>query len=111
MSPRPDGLFVTNDLCMLVHRELLNQGIVPMKDILFISGNDEYLNPQTVGIDIFDRSIGNLAVQALLWRIRNPQMPIVTHSLKPQLIIPNVLRPLQTLRGIDLDPDFDSNFG
>lgn len=88
LSPRPDGLFVSNDLCILVHRELLNQGIVPMKDLMFISGNDEYLNPQTVGIDVFDRSIGNLAVQALLWRIRNPQMPVVTHSIKPELVIP-----------------------
>lgn len=87
-SPRPEGLFVCNDLSPLVHRELLNRGIVPMRDLVYISANDEYLNPTTVGIDIFDRAIGCLAAHALLWRINNPKMPIVTHLVKPQLIIP-----------------------
>jgi DNA-binding LacI/PurR family transcriptional regulator len=91
ISPRPGGLFVCNNLNVLVHRELLNRGIVPMRDLVYISANDEYLNPPTVGIDIFDRSIGRLAAHALLWRINNPQMPIVTHSIKPRLTIPQQL--------------------
>jgi DNA-binding LacI/PurR family transcriptional regulator len=88
ISPRPDGLFVCNELSAKIHRELIDRGIVPMKDLVYVAANDDFLNPPAVGIDIFDQSIGKLATQALLWRINNPQMPIVTHSVKPRLILP-----------------------
>ena len=90
LTPRPDALFVVNDLAGIVHRELLNQGIVPTKDLQMVAGNDDYLNPQTVGIDIADKEIGNLAVDALLWRIKHPKLPQITYALRPQLIIPKV---------------------
>lgn len=89
MNPRPDGLFVTNDLSAFIHRELINQGIIPQKDIQLVIGTDDfYLNPQPASIHIFDQQIGKHAVQALLWRIKTPDMPQITCSLKPKLLIP-----------------------
>jgi LacI family transcriptional regulator len=89
MTPRPDGLFVTNDLAPFIHQELIRQKIIPQKDIQLVISNDACLSPQPAGINVFDQEIGKLAVDALLWRIKNPNAPIVTYSIKPQLIMPS----------------------
>lgn len=87
LTPRPEGLFITNDLGNLIHGELMNRGITPMKEILTIAGNTSAY-PKVININFFSREIGQLAVDALLWRIKNPYTPIVTHSIKSELIIP-----------------------
>ena len=92
LSPRPDGLFVANNLGVYVHSELINRGIVPMKDLPLIAGDAnvcaQHMDPEPIKIRIFSQQIGRLAVEALLLRIRNPDMPLFTNLLKPQLVIP-----------------------
>ena len=87
MNPRPDGLFVANDLGNLIHSELMRRDITPMTDIPMIAGNTS-VTPKPVDINFFSEEIGQLAVEALLWRIKNPSMPIITHSVRPELILP-----------------------
>jgi DNA-binding LacI/PurR family transcriptional regulator len=87
LKPHPDGLFITNDLGNLIHGELMSRGITPMKEILTIAGNTSAY-PKVININFFSKKIGQLAVDALLWRIKNPTYPIVTHSIKSELIIP-----------------------
>ncbi len=87
LTPHPDGLFVANDLGDFIHRELMRRGITPMKDLPMIAGNTS-VTPKTIDIDFFSKEIGQLSVDALLWRIKNPTMPIITHTIKPVLIIP-----------------------
>jgi hypothetical protein len=62
------------------------RGITPMEDLPMIAGNTS-VTPKPINIDFFHQEIGQLAVEALLWRIKNPSMPIVTHSIKPELIL------------------------
>lgn len=93
LDPRPDGLFVANELGPFVHPELLQNGIVPMKDIQMVAGDDNIcsqylLDPKPATIRIFSQQIGQQAVEMLLQRIKNPDMPQLTCALKPQLIVP-----------------------
>lgn len=93
LDPKPDGLFVANDLGPYVHAELLRYGIVPMKDVLMIAGDGNlcsryHMDPKPVTIRIFSQQIGSQAIELLLQRINNPSMPQVTCLLKPQLILP-----------------------
>ena len=86
-SPAPDGLFVANDFGNLIHSELMRRGITPMKDLLVIAG-DVSAHPRVIDLDFFSKELGQLSVDSLLWRIKNPEMPIVAHSIQPKLIIP-----------------------
>jgi LacI family transcriptional regulator len=93
LNPRPDGLFVANNLGPYIHNELVKQGIIPMKDVLMVAGDanicsQQHLVPAPVTIRIFSQRIGKQAVETLLLRIKNPDMPQTTCFLKPQLIIP-----------------------
>ncbi|MDB2507081.1 hypothetical protein N9X20_06005, partial [Opitutales bacterium] len=87
ISPAPDGLFVANDFGNLIHSELMRRGITPMKDLLVIAG-DVSAHPKVIDLHLFNKELGQLSVDSLLWRIKNPDMPIVTHSIPPELIIP-----------------------
>ncbi|QHI70625.1 LacI family DNA-binding transcriptional regulator [Tichowtungia aerotolerans] len=93
LNPRPDGIFVTNELGPYIHAELLKQNIIPMKDLLLIAGEADicyghHLDPMPATIQIFSRDIGKQAVEMLLQRVKNPDMPQITCALKPQLLIP-----------------------
>ncbi|MEA2068411.1 MAG: LacI family DNA-binding transcriptional regulator [Verrucomicrobiota bacterium] len=92
LSPKPDGLFVANNLGVHIHAELLNRGIVPMKNLPMIAGDAnvcaQHMDPEPIKIRVFSQQIGRLAVESLLLRIRTPDMPLLTHSLKPKLILP-----------------------
>jgi len=93
LSPRPDGLFVASDLGPYVHIELTKLGIIPMKDVCMVAGDANIcaqfpLSPAPVTIRIFSKNIGKQAVELLLQRIKNPEMPQLTCSLKPQLELP-----------------------
>lgn len=87
ISPAPDGLFVANNLGNLIHNELMRRGITPMKDLLVIAG-DVSAHPKVIDLHLFNKELGQLSVDSLLWRIKNPDMPIVSHSIPPKLIIP-----------------------
>jgi DNA-binding LacI/PurR family transcriptional regulator len=94
LSPRPDGLFVASDLGPYVHNELTKLGIIPMKDVCLVAGDANIcaqfpLSPAPVTIRIFSKNIGRQAVELLLLRIKNPDMPQITSLLKPQLELPN----------------------
>jgi len=93
LEPRPDGLFVANELGPYIHAELLKRGIVPMKDLLLVAGGEDicagyHLDPIPAMIRIFSQQIGKQAVETLLQRIKNPDMPQITCSLKPKLLLP-----------------------
>ena len=87
ISPTPDGLFIANNLGNHIHNELMRRGITPMKDLPVIAGNVS-ARPKVIDLDFYSNELGQLSVDALLWRIKNPEMPIVTHSIQPKLILP-----------------------
>lgn len=87
ISPTPDGLFIANNLGNHIHNELMRRGITPMKDLLVIAGNVS-ARPKVIDLDFFSKELGRLSVDALLWRIKNPEMPIVTHSIQSELVLP-----------------------
>lgn len=92
-TPRPDGLYVTTALGPYIHQELTKNGIIPMKDILMVAGDanicdKHHLIPEPVTTRLFSDQIGKQAVEILLLRIKNPDMPQITCMLKPELVIP-----------------------
>ena len=94
LSPRPDGLFVASDLGPYVHLELTKLGIIPMKDVCMVAGDANIcaqfpLSPAPATIRIFSKNIGQQAVELLLQRIKNPEMPQLTCTLKPQIELPD----------------------
>jgi DNA-binding LacI/PurR family transcriptional regulator len=92
LKSKPDGLFIANNLGYPVHHELIRRGIRPMKDLLIIAGDShdfmQELTPDPIKIEIHAHEIGRLAVEALMLRIRQPDSPQFTISIKPSLDIP-----------------------
>ncbi len=92
LNPRSDGLFVANDLGVYIHGELTKRDLIPMKDVLMIAGDAnvcvQHMNPEPIKIRIFSQQIGRQAIEILMLRIKNPDVPQTTCFLKPQLIIP-----------------------
>lgn len=72
-----------------IYQMLLRQGIRPGQDIDVLSCNNEnvleQLHPRPPSIDIHARNIGRLAVQQLLWRLKNLKEPAVTVLMSPSL--------------------------
>jgi LacI family transcriptional regulator len=92
LSPRPDGLFVANELGSYVHDQLRQRRIRPMRDVTLICGDKEHcpqhLDPVPVKVEVHSQSIGRLAAELLLWRLTNPSAPFVTQLVQPALIVP-----------------------
>ena len=93
LTPRPDGLYVTNWLGPYIYQELIKHGISPMKDLLMVAGDPNiaalrYLTPKLVTTRLSGAQIGEQAVETLLQRIKKPDMPQITCMLKPKLLIP-----------------------
>ncbi len=92
MSPRPDGIFVANMLGFPIYSELVANQIIPSKDVELVAGDKNvysgYLKHEPVWIDIDSPGLGKLAVEALLLRIRHPEMQQLTYQAKPTLVIP-----------------------
>ncbi|MFA5687611.1 MAG: LacI family DNA-binding transcriptional regulator [Kiritimatiellales bacterium] len=92
LHKKPDGLFVANNLGVYVHNELSRHSVIPMKDLFMVAGDTmvctQHMSPDPVKIRIFSKQIGQMAVEALLLRIRKPNMPNITHLIKPELVIP-----------------------
>jgi DNA-binding LacI/PurR family transcriptional regulator len=83
-----------SDLGPYVHIELTKLGIIPIKDVCMFAGDANIcaqfpLSPAPVPIRIFSKNIGQQAVELLLQRIKNPDMPQLTCALKPKLELPN----------------------
>jgi DNA-binding LacI/PurR family transcriptional regulator len=93
LDPRPEGLFVANNLGYYVHEHLRRRGIEPMKDVLYICGDREvvyqHMEPEPAKIDIHSHEIGRLAVESLIVRLANPDVPRITLMVEPTLIIPS----------------------
>jgi LacI family transcriptional regulator len=90
-SPRPDGLFIGNDATTaLIHPMLLQRGIVPGKDILLVSCDNEQvrlagLMPRPMSIDIGSAEVGAAAVRRLQFRIEHPAEHPVLMKVLPSI--------------------------
>jgi LacI family transcriptional regulator len=89
LSPRPDGLFITNALGPYINAELTRRGIIPMKDVYMISGDmdsyGQFIDTETIKIDIQAREIGKLAAEAMLLRLKTPDMNKITYLTEVKL--------------------------
>ena len=91
LQPRPTGLFIPSDqAAVVVYRLLEQRGVKPERDITVVSCDNalpylEMLHPRPATFDLQGKTIGQRAVDQLLWRIRNPQaggrMRILIESL------------------------------
>src|SRR5258708_31479274 len=76
ITPRPTGLFVPTDaLAVWAYSHLQRRGVQPGKDVEVISCDMQQehlsmLHPQPVSIDPGRETIARLAVERLLWRMR-----------------------------------------
>jgi LacI family transcriptional regulator len=92
-SPRPTGLFVGNDATTSwVHPMLLERGVVPGKDIILVSCDNEKaslagLTPRPVSIDICPVEVGAVAVRRLAFRIEHPDDPPVMIKVAPSMAV------------------------
>lgn len=95
LSPRPDALFVANEIGGYLHEQLVRRGLKPMTDFLMIAGDRDFapqhLEPDPVRVSVHGVDIGRLAVDLLLWRLENPDMKQVTQLLASSLIEPKKL--------------------
>ncbi len=99
-SPRPTGVFVPVDrMTLRVYRYLTQQGIVPGRDVQIISCDNEVellslMAPPPESIDLNRQTMARLAVERLLWRMRNgvtaPSImvtvsPVLSESAKAEI--------------------------
>lgn len=92
-SERPDGLFVpgSDTQVAAVYRALTARKIVPGKDVLLISCQDDptrfnLVDPDAAYIDINAEAIGKAAAETLLWRLLNPKEPQRRLNVAPLLV-------------------------
>jgi LacI family transcriptional regulator len=92
LNPRPTGLFVPTDLATLaVYLEMSRRGIRPGRDVEIVSCDQRkdqlsQLNPEPVSIDLNREVIARLAVERLLWRMRERSTaPAVRIVVSPTL--------------------------
>jgi LacI family transcriptional regulator len=91
-SPRPTGLFISNDATTVQAYPLLNRhGLRPGDDVLIVSCDNEQirlsgLSPKPASIDIGAEEAGWRAVHRLASRFKNPSEPPVMISVAPQLV-------------------------
>src|SRR5271170_488280 len=92
-SPRPTGLFVSNDSATVQVYPLLQQmGVVPGRDITIVScANEEIrlagLNPRPASIDVGAEEVGWQAVRRLVNRLENTDEPPILINVAPRLIL------------------------
>jgi LacI family transcriptional regulator len=90
-SPRPDGIFVGNDATTAaLHPMLLQRGIIPGKDILLVSCDNEEVRlhglvPRPLSIDIGSAEVGATAVRRLRFRIEHPAEPPIMIKVAPSI--------------------------
>ncbi|MGB7161445.1 MAG: LacI family DNA-binding transcriptional regulator [Tepidisphaeraceae bacterium] len=94
-SPRPTGIFVPVDRVTLrVYRHLERRGIQPGRDVEIVSCDNErellsLMRPAPASIDLNRQTIARLAVERLLWRMKNGvSSPRVVITVSPTLVTP-----------------------
>lgn len=93
-SPRPDGLFVANDLTTSqVYPILQRRGIKLQKDMFIVSCDNEdirlsALSPRPPSVSIHSAEIGYRAVIRLLSRIQTPDDPTLIVQVAASLVEP-----------------------
>ena len=97
-SHRPTAVFACNDLmAMGAIRALQEQGLSVPHDVSVIGYDNiafaAYLNPPLTSISQPKQELGQLAVQSLLERIQQPQLPGRTLRLEPDLVLRNSTAP------------------
>src|SRR5687768_2495947 len=92
-SPRATGIFVPVDrVTMFVYRHLERRGITPGRDVDIVSCDNEkellsLMHPQPPSIDLNREMIARLAVERLLWRMKNGvSSPSVVTTVSPTLV-------------------------
>jgi DNA-binding LacI/PurR family transcriptional regulator len=92
--PRPLGIFVPVDrVTLFIYRHLERRGIAPGKDVDIVSCDNEQellslLRPPPPSIDINREMIARLAVERLLWRMKNGvSSPSVVTTVSPTLAV------------------------
>ena len=93
-SPRPTGLFVPVDrVTLFIYRHLERNGIAPGRDVDIVSCDNEkellsLMRPPPVSIDLNREMIARLAVERLLWRMKNGvSSPSVVTTVSPTLML------------------------
>jgi len=95
LSPRPDGIFITSDVVVpAVYRELNRHRLIPGKNIHLVSCNNERsyladLKTPPAEVDIQSGLIGKEAVEALFWRLQNPNAAQRSILIEPLLHLPS----------------------
>jgi LacI family transcriptional regulator len=91
-SPRPTGVFVPVDRVTLrVYRHLVQHAIQPGRDVQIISCDNEaemlsLMDPVPESIDLNRKAVARLAVERLLWRMKNgPNSPSIVITVSPAL--------------------------
>ncbi len=88
----PDGIFVpTDQQCSILHTLLKERRIIPGKDLITISCNNDVqwlstMHPTPATIDLCIEKHGQLAVERLLKRIENPMEDPIMELVTPKLI-------------------------
>jgi DNA-binding LacI/PurR family transcriptional regulator len=92
-SPRATGIFVPVDrVTLFVYRHLERRGIQPARDVDIVSCDNEkellsLMHPQPSSIDLNREMIARLAVERLLWRMKNGvSSPSVMTTVSPTLV-------------------------
>jgi LacI family transcriptional regulator len=97
-SPRPTGMFVPVDrVTLFIYRHLERRGVAPGKDVEIVSCDNEkellsLMRPAPASIDLNREMIARLAVERLLWRMKNGMSsPSVVTTVSPTLTRQEVL--------------------
>ncbi|MEA2734923.1 MAG: LacI family transcriptional regulator, purine nucleotide synthesis repressor [Humisphaera sp.] len=92
-TPRATGIFVPVDrVTLFVYRHLELRGIAPGRDVDIVSCDNEkellsLMHPQPPSIDLNREMIARLAVERLLWRMKNGvSSPSVVTTVSPTLV-------------------------
>jgi DNA-binding LacI/PurR family transcriptional regulator len=92
-TPRATGIFVPVDrVTLFVYRHLERRGIAPGRDVDIVSCDNEkellsLMHPQPPSIDLNREMIARLAVERLLWRMKNGvSSPSVVTTVSPTLV-------------------------
>ncbi len=91
LKTRPDGLFLPNHLGNAICAELERSGVLLGKELQVVTDNVEMFGVvsdlQVSRIDDLAEDIGAMAADMLLWRMKNPRIPLATH------LVASVIRP------------------
>ena len=98
-NPRPTGIFVPVDRATVwIHKHLERRGIQPGKDVDIVSCDNEkemlsLMRPAPPSIDLNRTTIARLAVERLLWRMKNGTgSPSIVITVTPTLVTHDATR-------------------